>query len=144
MNLAIMTAKYVGTPYKLGGWSREEGFDCLSLMLSIADDRGIEVPEEFEGVTRETYAELWETNKKKAERLLFKFAASLGQEIPPHRAFAGDLLIAKSKADGSLVLAIHAGQSLMLSAFTDTGVDLVGLDHYEIKKAYKWVNRSNC
>ncbi|GAI73199.1 unnamed protein product, partial [marine sediment metagenome] len=35
MNLIELTQKYADIPYKLGGKSMEEGFDCFSLFLKI-------------------------------------------------------------------------------------------------------------
>lgn len=37
--------KYLGAPFKYGGKSIEEGFDCYNLCREIYKERGIELPE---------------------------------------------------------------------------------------------------
>lgn len=145
LKLSQFTARFVGAPYRLGGQRPAEGLDCLSLILEAARHRRIPVSDEFEGVTRETYAELWETDREGAKKKLLRFVLSLGEEIPPSMAFAGDLLIIKPKKGGNgrdrSVLGIHAGNDLVLSSFTDAGVRLANLQDCEIVRAIRWEKR---
>jgi len=138
LRMAEMTSGLVGAKYSLGNGSFSNGYDCVSLLLDVAKKRNLPVPDVFEGITRETYSALWNTNKPRAKATLFRFLASLGEKIKPKFAFTGDLLILKNKETGELTIGIHAGGDKVLSAFTDAGVALASLQAYTIKQAYRW------
>lgn len=42
--LSVVWDNYLGAPYKLGGWFREDGYDCISLVISILWEMGYDVP----------------------------------------------------------------------------------------------------
>ena len=143
---------YIGAPYGLGGWSRETGFDCASLVCSVMRDLyGVAVPETFEGETRESYARLWQDNPALATRLLIRFAVSLGQSIPVHQAFAGDILVmthgAESRAQSghyapcampyAFFLGIHAGNDTFMGVFEGRGVALARFEQAQIRKVIR-------
>ena len=136
MNLNAITKKYVGCPYKLGGNTCEEGFDCLSLIFAIASDLNLPIKESYWGVTLSSYSELWQSQPEKAKRLLLRFISSLGKAVPVEKAFVGDLLILDT--GGELLVAMHAGHDLILSAFTDIGVNLISRRPYKVRRAYRW------
>lgn len=138
LNMVRVTSQFVDSPYALGQASRSQGFDCISLLLGMAAKMDLSVPDEFEGVTRETYPELWDTNKEKAKAVLFRFLSTLGKEITPAFAFTGDLLILKNRQTGTLTIGIHAGGDKIMSAFTDVGVKVIDLRLYKIKRAFRW------
>jgi len=139
-SLVKVTSKYVGAPYKLGGWSVEEGFDCISLIVTIGEDIGLEMPKNFGGYDRSNYMKIWMEEPSKAKELMLEFVASLGREIKPNFSSAWDLLvIVNKKSPTSFVVGINAGNGLILSAFTDIGVDLIPSKSVEIRRAYRWV-----
>jgi cell wall-associated NlpC family hydrolase len=139
LRLAKVAAKFVGAPYRLGGRSRNEGYDCLSLVLGLAEEWGIRIPEGFEGIEAGTYPAYWESDPESAKAMLIRFAASLGGEVLPHHAFAGDLLVLRPRLQPEIViLGLHAGGDLVLSAFTDLGVALLSLRLFRIEKAVRW------
>jgi len=138
LNMVGVTSQFVGSPYALGHASRSQGFDCISLLLAMANKMDLPVPDEFEGVTRETYPELWNTDKEKAKAVLFRFLATLGEEVKPKFAFTGDLLILKNRQTGTLTIGIHAGGDKIMSAFTDVGIKVIDLRLYKIKRAFRW------
>jgi len=138
LNLSKLTAKYVGTPYKLGGQTIAEGLDCLSLMLNIGRDLKIPLPEEFEGITRENYGDYWLTYPDKAKLRFSRFVSTLGESVPIEKAFAGDFLVFTYK-DGPIMIGLHAGQDLLLSAFADIGkIAVVSFRDYQIKRVIRW------
>jgi len=139
MNLAKITQKYVGVPYCLGGKSVDDGLDCFSLLLYLAKENHIEIPDSFEGVPVDNYVSLWNNDRLKAKKTLIRFVQNLGKEIPVGKCFAGDLLILKFKGTGEMSIGMHAGKNLVLTVFIDEGVQLVTMDQLKIKRAYRWV-----
>jgi len=136
LKLVEIVGKYTGAPYMLGGFSRDEGYDCFSLVLAFAEDLGVKVPNSFSGQTMETYSELWVEDPKEAKRIMLELFGELGKEIAPHKAFASDVLILESKEGDNV--GIHAGGSLVLSAFIDIGIQLVNVHNFKVTKAYRW------
>lgn len=137
LRLVEIIGKYNGAPYKLGGSSREEGYDCFSLALALAEDFGVSIPKVFKGQTMETYSELWLKDRDKAKQVMFGLFAELGKSIPISRVFVGDVMIIEDKVGENV--GTHAGKDLLLSAFTDIGVQLVSIGDFRIKGVYRWV-----
>lgn len=138
--LASLSFKYLGTPYKLGGRNIDEGLDCLSFVLSLANELKVEIPESFEGIDRANYEELWQTDPEKAKKIFIRFVSSLGKVIPAEKAFATDLLIITPKK-GNIQVGMHAGGDCILSAFIDKGIALASLRAFKIIKAIRWFNK---
>ena len=139
-SLVEITSKYVGAPYKLGGWSVEEGFDCVSLIATIGEDIGLKMPKSFGDYDRSSYVEIWNKKPLEAKKLMLRFIASLGKEIESNFSSAWDLLVIMNRKDPlSFIVGINAGNGLVLSAFTDIGVNLVSLKSAGIRKVYRWV-----
>lgn len=130
--LAEITAKYVGAPYKLGASSMEEGYDCITLLLALAEDFGVELPDSFEGLTRDTYATAWQKDQDK--QLMLRFINFLGTET--EHARPGDILIVEGK--NGITVGISGGNRSFLSSFMDIGVRVISLQPYIIRKAFKW------
>jgi len=135
---ADIARKYVGCPYRLGGWSREEGYDCVSLIVSVLRDYGIDAPLAFEDLDKQNYADLWKQNKEQAKSILIRYLLRLGKDVNPCFAFTGDILFISSS--GIITAGLHGGNDLVLSAFTDRGVALANLQPYKIEKAIRWSN----
>jgi len=129
--------KYAGAPYKLGGRSRAEGYDCFSLVLALGEDFGVVVPETFEGQTMETYSKLWMDDPGEAKRVMLELFGKLAKKIPVGKMFASDILILDDGGEGNV--GIHAGKDLALSVFTDVGVRLVNIRIFRVTGAYRWV-----
>lgn len=138
LKLGKVTGKYIGAPYKLGGRNRAEGFDCLSLMLALCKNFKVRIPSEFEGVTPENYVDLWNEDQEKAKEIFIRFVESLGEQIPVYSAMAGDFLILKPKKGNDAFVGVHAGQDMVLSAWTDIGVKPINMRMIKIEKAIRW------
>ena len=147
--MSAITKKYVGVPYCLGSADPAVGLDCVSLMRAIARDLKQEMPDMFwakpwrrsgawECITLDDYPALWEQDKVRAKALLLRFVRSLGEEVPPLKAFCWDILIL-DPPDGERQVALHAGHNLAMAAFTDRGVDLAPIDVSFIKRAIRWL-----
>ena len=136
--LAELTSKLVGSPYKLGGHGINDGFDCYSLFLAACDFWGVKVPAEFEGLSVENYPERFVNDPDGTKEILFRFLDSLGRQIKPSRAFAGDLLVTTVKGgNGKLGIGLHAGNDSILASYLEKGVAIMPLRAYNIIKAYR-------
>ena len=133
--LAEITSCYLMRPYALGS---RDGFDCFSLIHDYLGRVGAELPDEFQGQTLQSYASLFDRDSGEAKRVMVEFVASVTDEIEPHRAFAGDILLLKLTGSEALpFLAIHAGQNLAIAASCEFGVRPWELGHYTIVRAFR-------
>jgi len=131
--LATFTAAVMGTPYALGSKTG----DCFSLVVSYLDFRDIPIPDAFEGVTLETYADLYAADPAGAKEAMVRFISQTLTEIPVHKAFAGDILLLQLKDSEALpFLAIHGGQSSIIAASPECGVMPWAIDHYIVRRAW--------
>lgn len=130
--MAEIGRKYVGAPFKIGGWSREEGMDCFTLLMTVLDEMGYETPDDFEGYTRETYHEAWLENPLRALVKLENYIRSFADELPRHQARPGDVLIFDE--DGAT--GICAGNALVMAA-TRAGVQMLNVSAYPNFKVYR-------
>jgi hypothetical protein len=124
----------VGRPYGLGQ------ADCLTLLLDLCEHAGVPVPESFEGVTRESYADLYRTDPRRANEILMQFLESVADPIPTERTITGDILVAvpRHQPDHEPFLLIRAGGDRVLGAFADRGrVDLGPIRGYQVLRAYR-------
>lgn len=136
LRLAEISKEIVGAPYKLGGKSKEEGFDCLSMIFFFVDKWGISIPESFEGVTRDNYVEFWNKDQHEAREKLVKFLAYLGKKIKPDRVRSGDFVLCTAR-DQTLT-GIYLGQGKILCIFDDAGVKIITTNIVKISRGYRW------
>ena len=115
--------KMVDKPWMLCDTSK--GFDCLNFLLFFYEDMGFVFPDQFEGVTRKTYAELWKSDNQRAKEIMKRFLFSVGDEINPHYMLRGDLLIFEGKEFGSFP-GIYLGNGNVQITF-DVGVQVLPL-----------------
>jgi cell wall-associated NlpC family hydrolase len=140
LKLAEIVGDYIGAPYKLGGSSYDEGFDCLRLVLKFGEDNiGVKIPDSYGGVTLDTYPELWEKDPVKAKILMLGLFEEIAEKIPPYKAFVTDILLLRDQEGDNV--GIHVGQGLVLSVFTNIGVQLANINGFEVRGAYRWVVR---
>lgn len=126
--------QHVGQPYTLGT------ADCLTLLLDLCEHIGISIPDSFDGVTRETYADLYASNPERAGRILLKFVCAVAQPIATNKTMTGDILFAVPRHEPNYepFVLLHAGGDRVLGAFQDRGrVDLGPIRGYKIIRAYR-------
>lgn len=66
-------SRLIGAPYKLGGQSKDDGFDCLSFIVNANKERGLPIPESYKGITLDSYADLWNKDRNEAKKILMDF-----------------------------------------------------------------------
>jgi hypothetical protein len=136
--LSKTTFTLIGSPYSLGDSKR--GFDCATLVMEFAKKSGMPMPEEWEGFTPSNYALFYRDKPSEAKEVLCLWACSAGEEIPPGKAFAGDILIVRPKGHPKSEtpgVVIHAGQDMVMAAF-ESGVRLFPIRAYNVLKAIRW------
>ena len=137
MNLAEITSKYVGAPFKLGSRNRDEGFDCFSLVFCLARDLGKNPPAAFGELTLDNYAALYSMDEHAAIDAMIEYAEKNLREVPASAAFAGDLLIMQDHSGGRFV-ALHAGNNFIISSFQNLGVSIARLGTFKLDRVFKW------
>ena len=139
--LVEIIRKYTGAPYKLGGSSIEEGYDCFSLVLTLGEEFGVTIPDAFKGQTMETYGELWLNEPEKAKQVMLDLFGELCEEKSIGNAFALDVLILEDSEGMSV--GVHAGGGLLITVFTDRGVQLTNINNFKVKGVYRWVREEH-
>jgi len=132
-----ISSKYVDAPYKLGGFNRSEGFDCLSLIISLGRDLGIDMPTEFGGYTIYNYGTLWESDIRKAKVLLLNYIRNVCEEIHIGKIFVPDVVLVDDETDS--FFGIVAGNGTILSSFIHYGVQTIPMRNLVIRRAFRWV-----
>ena len=130
MSMARITAGFIGRPYQLGIT------DCFSAVLEYIASCGYQIPDSFEGVTRDDYADLFEADPGAAKALMVRFVDRLLDEVPPGHAFAGDILLLRLR--GQLpFLAIDGGNGNIIAASESRGVGVSPRRSYTTERAWR-------
>lgn len=129
-SLVSITRKLVGRGYILGT------NDCFSLILNYLSMNGVTVPDNYEGISRDTYADLFTNDPGKAKKLMVSFLDNLLETVPSAEAFAGDILLLV--VPGELpFLAINAGNGRVIGAAPSKGVCQLPANKYEIVRVWR-------
>lgn len=116
----LKVKKFVDAPFALG--DKSKGWDCLNALDEFYRSIGKDFPQEFRGITKDNYAEKW--NSGDTRKIYKDFLLSLGSSINPNYAIEGDLFI----FDGTewSFPAVYLGRGHLLGVFTE-GVKVVPL-----------------
>ncbi len=125
---AEIMLSYLGKPYARGAMG-PAAYDCIGFVYAFLRDtgKGACFPHEFEDYSLETYPDLYERDREAAEQLMLRAFRTIGSEISPQAALAGDLLIVQHQ-NGGLFPAIYAGNSMGYASFLRAGVRAFNLD----------------
>jgi hypothetical protein len=127
-NLFEFTSRISNSKYRLGC------VDCFSIILDYLSFRNIAIPDQFQGITRESYTILFLEDAIRAKELMVAFVDSLFR----HREnvnlrMPGDILLTKLKTDSSsLSLAIESGNGMLICVSMELGVMIVSSQYYSI------------
>jgi len=127
---AELTARLVSRPYRLGE------VDCFSTILVYLQARRVPLPAEFEGQTRHTYPDLYKTDPEGAKALAIRFLESVLDEVPPHTAIAGDILVLRLPGNPPF-LAIDGGNGQVVAASVEHGVRPLAKRHYKVERCFR-------
>jgi cell wall-associated NlpC family hydrolase len=116
-SFADIIGSFLGKPFLRGGRG-PDGYDCIGFVVAALADLGKPhaIPEAFGGWTLDTYPNLYDQNHLEAEALMIQAFRSIGKEINPHLAFAGDLIVVRHM-NGHFFPAIYTGNNQAVASF---------------------------
>jgi len=133
--LAVITSRLIGLEYELGK------VDCFSIIIVYLRAMKVKLPSEFEGLTLDTYAELFKKDPDNAIATMLNCLDSISQPVPPHKAQPGDILLLKLRSVGSrqqfISPGINAGNGHVIVAMKNQGVVMVPLRYYTRLRGWK-------
>ena len=127
----IFRDKFFGAPYKFGGQSKEEGFDCLSCVENFYKELGKNVP---------SFADLYsvyENDFVKAKRSMWRRIFKSSKETTIDKAIPGDLVIFKHLDFGNYP-SIFLGNGNIGASFSDKGVVVLDMRDLDIVSVRSW------
>jgi len=127
MKTADVIKQILDKPYKLGSF--KDAFDCFSMFLTFCDMKGIKLPDDWHGWTRENYVARWERGEGRAE--MYEFMHSLGEEVENINYLReNDIVLINVDMGGSVLFAmpsIYLGNGHLLLVMIETGATVIPL-----------------
>ena len=124
--------KFFGAPYKLGGQSKEEGFDCASFVDNYYKELGNEFPD-----LSDLYSIIHAGKSEKARELLWRRLFKVTESIPLGYVQPGDLVVFEVEDFGDYP-GIYLGNGIVGACFTDRGVTTVKYDSLNVIQVRRW------
>jgi hypothetical protein len=90
---AKVVARMIEAPYRLGGASPEEGFDCLGYLRYFYASLGYVVPAESDGISATDYLAAYETDPDRCKRALWRALLRFGDRVDTNFRQLADLLV---------------------------------------------------
>jgi len=132
-NITSLVSDIIEVPYKLGGFTPEEGFDCFSFLYYFYDKLGFNIPPLDDlgyGINRDNYVELYEANPKRMLRIMFRVICKLTTSGKLNYLEVPDTLIYKSNGGDSS--GIYIGQSNILVLDVNLGICVIPRKHLKM------------
>ena len=143
VNFSEITSKYLGARYKLGGWSKEEGMDCFSVIISIMRDMGAPLTDDIDmdGINTSNYVEKFKKDNESLMRAFKKFARHMGTQLEPSQVLTGDIIIVIPERGErrSEFVGIYGGNDKVITASPFLGVVGMNLRYYKIVEVYRFM-----
>lgn len=119
LTLWRVTAKYVGQPF--------EKLSCMGLIYKFyREECGVMLPETFEELTLDNFADRYEADRPACEDILRRWACAVGDAVSPaEKPQAYDLMIVYSKISGRTIPAIYLGRGQALYSNMERGVEVL-------------------
>lgn len=125
MMFAKRVTQYLGRPFRKGGKS-QEGYDCLGFVSTFLKDMGKNFPFEHGEWNLDNYSDFYTTDIEAAEAYMCEAFHTIGNEVKPERALAGDLIVVRHQ-NGRLFPAIYCGNGNAIASFLRAGVRVFAL-----------------
>ena len=130
MALVNLTKDFIRQKFELGK------MDCFRLVYDYLKKQ-MPLPEEFKGVTLDTYENLFNEKPEAARGLMVDFLKEYLNEIKPYEVTAGDIVVLNYNYS-PFFLGIAVGNASVLLATESKGVDTFPLRYYKIVRAFRW------
>jgi len=129
--------KFFGAPYKLCGKSKEEGFDCFSLIYHLQKDLGFDMPDGIDDVSATDYRDLWDTDEEIVKDAMWKYIYSFTDQISIGKVVFGDVIIFKSEG-GEPYPGVFLGNGKIGACFSDAGVRVFSSEGLDLISARRF------
>lgn len=137
VRFADVVARYLHARYRFGS-VEPDACDCVSFIWLFYRDIGISLPDEFGGLTRETYPAAYESDPAAAKSAMLGWLRSLGAPIDPKRRLPGDLILLVQKS-GEFSAMIDTGRGHCIGMHAPLGVCCVSIEvlTYDTLEVYR-------
>lgn len=128
---SFFTKEMLREKYQLGT------FDCLQLIKRLGREKGLDVPESFQGITWENYTEIWEEDQVRAKKLVIDFLLYIGKEVSLNQIQTGDILVYEL-VKNEISIGIYIGDKVF-SIYSDVGARSIKRTSFlNILKIIRW------
>jgi len=132
--------KFFGAPYKLGGKSKEEGFDCFSFIYYFHKELGFDMPSGIDGVSAIDYSELWNSDEEAAKDVMWNYINTFTEPVQKEYMIVGDIVVIQCKKNNrdEFYPGIYLGNGLVGASFDDEGIKTLKYELFNIFTARRW------
>lgn len=133
ISLSKITKKFLDSPYRLGGKSFKDGFDCLSLVRKYKEEIGLENEKMFEDLDMDDgYVDRYLHGEWK--EIYLRYLESLGKVTEPQYSRPGDILVITNNELVSAGINVGNGKAMII---TKKGIKVWPFSVLEIKEAVR-------
>ena len=126
---AVKMQKYLGKPFRVGA-TGPDAYDCVGFVYRYVKDTGKKIANSFEGFTPNNYTQIIQNDQKLEDDKINEWAKTLGKELKPSQALAGDVVIVQS---GSRRWpCVYCGNGHAISVSRSLGVRVIKIDHKHV------------
>ena len=129
ISLVESTANFMGAEYSLGQK------DCFGIILDYLDNRGINYPQEYKGLTRESYKELYLKEPEQAKKIMIAYIEDNFKEVDIKENRPGFILLISHK--DRISLAINGGNATAIFATEKMGVIKLPIKYYKLLRVWR-------
>jgi hypothetical protein len=134
---ADFTGQFTNKDYKQGGFDCN-GYDCLGLVYDFLTKKGNNIPDSFDGLTKENYYVLFNTNKLAAIKKMFEYFDLFAERINIHERMAGDIVMVQKETEDKTFPAIYVGNGNILACYYDCGVKVLACrEPFKVVRAWR-------
>jgi len=124
MNLATVTSKYIGKPF------REYG--CIDFVVAFMQEIGKPLPQAVDGIDSENYHELVESDIKRAQVTMLKAFRKIGKPSSTKYPKIGDLLVIYQRHSRIMYPAVSIGNGMGIASFIRHGVSCFNIGKWDL------------
>lgn len=114
-----VVSKYIDKGYELGSWG-PDSYDCMSFIYSFYKDLNVDLKDSYQGVTKNSYVDIYRNDEIRAKSLLREWFDSLGEEVDINYSIPGDLILVDK--EGLFAVLINIGNGNFMGVHTPKGV----------------------